>query len=1582
MNRMIIVLSCLLLASCMQGGQEDFFSVIPHPAQVSIHEGFFNVAGEDFYVAEDAAQAGNVAALVQGFASQLSLVTGKQSDMVADSLGAGVRFSLDAGLPAEGYMLAVSENGVRVAAGDYNGFFYAVQTLMQMLPAEIYGKEKARGRWVLPYADITDAPRFPYRGLLLDPARYFYTVEQTKRVIDAMALYKLNRLHWHLTDDQGWRWEVKKYPKLTETGAWRDGSCTRNYIESYDNVPHGGFYTQDQLREVVAYAAARGIEIIPELDLPGHMVAALTAYPEFGCTGGPYEVYRLWGVTKDLLCAGKDEVFDFIEDLLDELVEIFPSEYVHIGGDECPRERWSECTACQARIRQLGLRDADGVSAEARLQNYVMERVQKMLQERGRKVACWNEAIEGDLNTDITVFAWCDGILGSEPGAEPASRGYETVLCNIDDLYFIWPQNPDVESEPFTPYRRITLPTMRVYEYEPLAEIRSGSEQFVKGVQGHVWGSYVPDGEIMEYTMLPRLCALSEVQWCMAENKDPERFRRSMEHSFRILDELGYNYCPCLDENPERERYKGTYRNYDNDAEVIDKPAPKGFEPFYVSHMGRYGLSYDDGSEYEVVERLLAGASLTPLGAKIKAKFDEVYPLVKGYKAELAPAGRDQMRLLAGRMVKAFPGIFGGECDVLVSSSGDLRCQQSKECFTEALMACGPKVEAKYDEDPYQAMMLERKPLKPIDRDKALYDFSNPDMLYRRLFADPQAAKKLADVPDFVRALYHFGLYLESIGVEDDVIESAFTDEMASALAFVDDYCYSNNCGWSTKENAAASWPMLESIVMTADKDIASGDVDARLRFGNEETIMSLMSLLKTGAFSERVFDCDNVTMSANIRWVFAKNKTGDVMVKLQYNESDRTEWMPWDEFRDFCLEQIRQAKEKLPRLIWNEGHPDRKTGMAVHELLICNAPQGLEWDLWGHFYDGCKLPCKAVKGSMAQMYMYSGSCWRVEPEVAADTVVLRYADMRRKHSWAPRGFYIKMRESGMVIPVDIECNRIPYEKTVYPEYPHVDLRLTDIVPSVKDVRIGEGESRIKKTEEVKVDGIRPEGYRLTVGNGKALVEASDAQGLRYGRITLEKFMENAGSDILPDMVVEDWPDLACRALMIDVSRIYYPVEELKKLVDVLERCKMNTLTLHVNDDENWRLEIDGLPELTSFGAFHDIPVRQADGSYLCANAVPPVKGSALGKVWEGTSGYYSHAEFVDFLRYAWAHGVTVIPDVDVPGHNHAAIEAMKYRERTTGDASCRLVDPQDRSVYCSVQGYSGNVIDIALPSVLNFLGKVYDSIISMYAEAGVPLQEICIGGDEVAEGAWEKSPACIAAMKENGFANLHELRCDFVRKVNGLLRERGVRMSGYHEVIEGISDELFEEIKENCGRIWVWKLLESAEDASMLYDLANRGMNVLIELPSHMNYDNARSMGWDDRGLDWAGTLDEIKAFSLLPFKYESSRRFDNYGKPCDITVFSSHVPELKCPERITGTIGMLWGDNLWQSHDAFGMLFPKAYSSWERNWNAHPEWEQSSDAEDPVFMEDFIHFFTIVREREIPYLDKMGLNYWNKKN
>ena len=901
MSRLAALILFFSIVSCTTN-QYNEFNVIPYPAEVSLLEGNYVISGADLYVDADSC----VKAAVHKFAAQLTRVTGRKSTVVADSTKAGVCFFTRQGLPAEGYRINIGKEGVRIEAADYNGFFYAIQTIRQMLPAQVYGDKRSRASWTLQYAEIYDFPRFEYRGLLLDPPRYFISVEETKRILDAMALYKLNRLHWHLTDDQGWRWEVKKYPKLTEIGAWRNGSCLHSYIESYDNVPHGGFYTQDELKEMVAYAAERGIEIVPEVDLPGHMVAALTAYPEYGCTGGPYEPCKTWGVTKDILCAGNDDIYVFIEDVLTELVEIFPSEYIHIGGDECPRVRWEECPKCQALIKKLGLTDSGNVSAEAKLQNYVMERAQKMLEKRGRKVACWNEAIEGDLNKDITVFAWFDGKIGSEPGAESASRGYQTVLCNLEDLYFVWPQNPDVESEPYAAMRRVTLPTMGVYEYSPLSELEPGTEHLIKGVQGHLWGSYMPTDEILEYSLFPRLCALSEVQWCDEGNKDTERFRKAVNHSFDILEELGYTYCPCLDENPEGERYKGLFKNYDFDVEVVNQSAPKGYEPFYLVNFARHGACYlYDDAEYELIAKVLDNATLTPLGQDVKDRFHEIYPKIKGRNAELTAVGVEQQQKLAYRMYADWPIIFRNGSQVKAVAADMEQCVSSMEIFLSALKDCNSKI---ITSENYSSDILS-VPVEPIDMNETFYHFADPDMLYRRLFTDVAQAKILSGAAEFVSAIYHFATRLDNFDIKDEVIESAFTDQMASTLGYIDDRACSYNGGWGVPKNVAASWPVLDQLISAVEEDVTSFQRGSSLYFTDAQTLMSMLSLLKVGVFKERFFDCDSVTMSANLRWIFAKNKSGDIIVKIQYNENDKTEWMQWDEFREFCQEQIEWAK-------------------------------------------------------------------------------------------------------------------------------------------------------------------------------------------------------------------------------------------------------------------------------------------------------------------------------------------------------------------------------------------------------------------------------------------------------------------------------------------------------------------------------------------------------------------------------------------------------------------------------------------------------------------------------------------------
>lgn len=531
-HSLLILLTVVLAFSCRENGQPQPFSVIPMPNDVTLAEGSFNVAGALVSVDGNLDKAS--AKAIKAFSETLETVTGKP---MTGKKGGVIRFGLNPNMGTEEYFLQVKPDGVNVEASAFGGFFYAIQTLKQMLPAEVYGNQKANAAWLLPCVTILDAPRFDYRGIHLDPCRHFWTVEETKRYIDIAATYKLNRLHWHLTEDQGWRMEIKKYPKLTEVGAWRNGTCIGKDFDSNDGIRYGGFYTQDEMREIVAYAAERNITVIPEVDLPGHMVAALAAYPELGCTGGPYEVWTRWGVSEDVLCVGKEETFTFLEDVLTEVMDIFPSEYIHIGGDECPKNRWRNCPLCQARIKELGLKAHDNFTAEEELQCYVTSRIQKFLNDHGRKIIGWDEILEGSLAPGATVMSW----RGSEGGIRAAELGFDVVMTPNSHMYIDYYQSRERDKEPLCIGGYV--PVEKVYSYEPYEGMTPGTEDHILGVQANLWTEYVTTPEFLEYMLLPRMCALSEVQWCNADRKDYTRFDNSLDHTFKMLDVMGYTYA-------------------------------------------------------------------------------------------------------------------------------------------------------------------------------------------------------------------------------------------------------------------------------------------------------------------------------------------------------------------------------------------------------------------------------------------------------------------------------------------------------------------------------------------------------------------------------------------------------------------------------------------------------------------------------------------------------------------------------------------------------------------------------------------------------------------------------------------------------------------------------------------------------------------------------------------------------------------------------------------------------------------------------------------------------------------------------
>ena len=444
----------------------------------------------------------------------------------------GIVLKLNEGQASEGYTITVDADRVLVEATSPAGIFYGIQTIRKAVPVEM-------GAVVgFPAGVITDAPRFAYRGAHLDVCRHFFSVDSVKTYIDMLVLHNMNKFHWHLTEDQGWRMEIKQFPKLTEIGSVRNGTMIRKDWNSNDSIQYGGFYTQEECREIVKYAADRYITVIPEIDMPGHMVAAVTAYPELGCTGGPYEVRTIWGVSEELLCAGNEKVYDFVDKVLDEVMDVFPSKDIHIGGDECPKTEWEKCPKCQSKIKALGLKKDDRFTAEQKLQAYFTKHVDEYLTKHGRNAIGWDEILEGGVSENATVMSW----RGESGGIEAARLKHRVIMTPNTYCYFDYYQSKDRDNEPFAIGG--FLPIKHVYDYEPLpANLTPEEQSYIWGVQCNVWTEYIPAFSQVQYMMLPRGAALSEVQWSLPEAKDYEKFKNErLPRLIKIYELYGYNY--------------------------------------------------------------------------------------------------------------------------------------------------------------------------------------------------------------------------------------------------------------------------------------------------------------------------------------------------------------------------------------------------------------------------------------------------------------------------------------------------------------------------------------------------------------------------------------------------------------------------------------------------------------------------------------------------------------------------------------------------------------------------------------------------------------------------------------------------------------------------------------------------------------------------------------------------------------------------------------------------------------------------------------------------------------------------------
>ena len=441
----------------------------------------------------------------------------------------------------EGYRLTVTKRGAILSAPTSAGLFDGLQTLRQLLPPQL---ERATGtptsgfatsavQWAIPAVEIQDAPRFAYRGILIDVARYYYPIDFIKSIIDLLALYKLNTLHLHLTDDQGWRLEIRKYPRLTEIGAWRKETIVDQHFDPYigDGRPHGGFYTQEQIRDLVAYAAARHITILPEIEMPGHARAALASYAELSCTGGPFEVSTKWGMHEDIFCPS-ERTFAFLGDVLTEVMHLFPSRYIHIGGDEVPKTQWKESSVAQEVIRR------EGLANEEELQSYFIRRIERFLVGHGRRLIGWDEILEGGLAPEATVMSW-RGVAG---GVEAARQGHDVIMTPQNRTYFDYYQG-DAAREPLAIGG--FLPLDSVYAFEPVpVELTPEQATHIIGGQGNVWTEYIPTPGHLEYMLLPRMLALSEVLWSPKMTRSWRGFVARLRVHFARLDALGVEYRP------------------------------------------------------------------------------------------------------------------------------------------------------------------------------------------------------------------------------------------------------------------------------------------------------------------------------------------------------------------------------------------------------------------------------------------------------------------------------------------------------------------------------------------------------------------------------------------------------------------------------------------------------------------------------------------------------------------------------------------------------------------------------------------------------------------------------------------------------------------------------------------------------------------------------------------------------------------------------------------------------------------------------------------------------------------------------
>lgn len=546
-----LFIALVIAGTLSANAQRAEYDVIPLPKEVKVDSANVFVLKNGMGVSFDASNE-EVYRNVLFFRQWVEETTGITLKLAPGDKKAAVRMSLDypkakgevesdlTEQQKEAYMIKVDKKGIAIIARQPIGLFRAAQTLRKSLPIV-----KKADKVELPYAEILDEPRFEYRGVLLDCGRHYFTVEFIKKFLDVMALHGSNQFHWHLTEDQGWRFEVKAYPSLAQKGSVRAETVIGPGNSGiYNGTPYGGYYTQEECREVVHYAAERYINVVPEIDLPGHMQSALHVFPHLGCTGGPYPVRTYWGVSREVLCGGNPETLTFLKTVLGELCDVFPSKYIHIGGDECPKHRWQKCPTCQAKIKELGLKNDGKHTPENQLQSYINREVESFMKERGRAIIGWDEILEGGLSGESIIMSW----RGTKGGIAAARQGHRVIMSPNVFSYIDHPQLKDLGKQPRTTDSYI-VSASKVYSFEPLIpdSLTKEQQRLILGPQVNLWTEHVAYPQHAFYQLLPRLGASSEVQWCNPDQKNFDYFKKRLPRLKKLYDMLGVNYCKQLE---------------------------------------------------------------------------------------------------------------------------------------------------------------------------------------------------------------------------------------------------------------------------------------------------------------------------------------------------------------------------------------------------------------------------------------------------------------------------------------------------------------------------------------------------------------------------------------------------------------------------------------------------------------------------------------------------------------------------------------------------------------------------------------------------------------------------------------------------------------------------------------------------------------------------------------------------------------------------------------------------------------------------------------------------------------------------